>query len=66
MAWIFDGKHFGGYTYEHWFDDDTASDAGEDPDAQTKAATETPASAGEDSGGGSALQGDGDRRKPSV
>jgi len=20
MAWIFDGKHFGQYTYEHWYD----------------------------------------------
>jgi hypothetical protein len=22
MAWIFGGKHFGQYTYEHWFDDE--------------------------------------------
>jgi len=22
MAWVFGGKHFGQYTYEHWFDDD--------------------------------------------
>ena len=22
MAWIFGGKHFGRYTYEHWFDDE--------------------------------------------
>jgi hypothetical protein len=20
MAWVFGGKHFGQYTYEHWFD----------------------------------------------
>jgi len=20
MAWVFGGKHFGEYTYEHWFD----------------------------------------------
>jgi hypothetical protein len=46
MAWIFDGKHFGGYTYEHWFDEDSAPDT-ENPDAETQ----TPAEAGEDSGG---------------
>jgi hypothetical protein len=22
MAWVFGGKHFGQYTYEHWFDDE--------------------------------------------
>ena len=22
MAWVFGGKKFGQYTYEHWFDDD--------------------------------------------
>jgi len=22
MAWVIGGKHFGQYTYEHWFDDD--------------------------------------------
>ncbi|MDR0878892.1 MAG: hypothetical protein LBN21_12630 [Treponema sp.] len=22
MAWVTGGKHFGAYTYEHWFDDD--------------------------------------------
>jgi uncharacterized damage-inducible protein DinB len=22
MAWVFGGKHYGQYTYEHWFDDD--------------------------------------------
>jgi uncharacterized damage-inducible protein DinB len=22
MAWVFGGKHFGEYTYEHWFDDE--------------------------------------------
>jgi hypothetical protein len=57
MAWIFDGKHFGGYTYEHWFDEDTTPDEGEEPGAQTKAAESSPADAVEDSGaaeGGSA------------
>jgi hypothetical protein len=38
MAWIFDGKHFGGYTYEHWFDEDSAPDTGENPDAEAKTA----------------------------
>jgi len=22
MAWVIGGKHFGQYTYEHWFDDE--------------------------------------------
>jgi hypothetical protein len=22
MAWVVGGKHFGQYTYEHWFDDE--------------------------------------------
>jgi hypothetical protein len=22
MAWVMGGKHFGQYTYEHWFDDE--------------------------------------------
>ena len=22
MAWVFGGKHFGQFTYEHWFDDE--------------------------------------------
>ncbi|MDR0444405.1 MAG: hypothetical protein LBH44_13475 [Treponema sp.] len=22
MAWVFGGKRFGQYTYEHWFDDE--------------------------------------------
>ncbi|MDR1900656.1 MAG: hypothetical protein LBQ88_00030 [Treponema sp.] len=37
MAWIFDGKHFGGYTYEHWFDDDPTPGVGEDSGPQTPA-----------------------------
>jgi hypothetical protein len=50
MAWIFNGKHFGAYTYEHWFDDDSVPGAGEDQDAKTQAAAEFPTSAdGEDS-----------------
>jgi hypothetical protein len=32
MAWIFNGKHFGGYTFEHWFDDDAKSGADEQDD----------------------------------
>ena len=24
MAWVTGGKHFGQYTYEHWFDDEYA------------------------------------------
>jgi hypothetical protein len=35
MAWILNGKHFGGYTYEHWFDDDYAPGTGDGPDAKT-------------------------------
>jgi hypothetical protein len=30
MAWLLDGKHFGGYTYDHWFDDDPTPAAGEE------------------------------------
>jgi hypothetical protein len=50
MAWLLGGKHFGGYTYEHWFDDDTTPGAGEDSDAKPRA-TEPPASAGKEDTG---------------
>jgi hypothetical protein len=51
MAWIFNGKHFGAYTYEHWFDDDPVPGTGEDQDAKAQAEAELPASVGgEDSG----------------
>jgi hypothetical protein len=49
MAWILDGKHFGGYTYEHWFDDDTAPDTGEDSGAETKTTAESGGAEGESS-----------------
>ena len=26
MAWVFGGKKFGQYTYEHWFDDEDHED----------------------------------------
>ena len=26
MAWVFGGKKFGQYTYEHWYDDDEYED----------------------------------------
>jgi hypothetical protein len=45
MAWIFSGKHFGGYTYEHWFDED-APGAGDGSDAKTRTAAEPAADAG--------------------
>jgi hypothetical protein len=51
MAWIFGGRHFGGYTYEHWFDQETAPDAGEDSCAEVKTTAEASASAGEGSFG---------------
>jgi hypothetical protein len=44
MAWLLDGRHFGGYTYEHWFDDDATPGTGEAPDAKTREA-EPPAPA---------------------
>jgi len=28
MAWVIGGKHFGQYTYEHWFDDDVQIQGG--------------------------------------
>jgi hypothetical protein len=38
MAWIFNGKHFGGYTFDHWFDEDDPGADGEgaekDPPAE--------------------------------
>jgi hypothetical protein len=43
MAWIFNGKHFGGYTFEHWFDeDDTGSGADEKTGGEQKGGGENP------------------------
>jgi hypothetical protein len=30
MAWVIGGKHFGEYTYQHWFDDEHESDDNKD------------------------------------
>jgi hypothetical protein len=60
MAWIFDGKHFGGYTYEHWFDDDPTPGVGEDSGPLTQAAAEGEDSVGAE--GGNSHQEGADRR----
>jgi hypothetical protein len=50
MAWLLEGKHFGGYTYAHWFDDDTSPGTGEGPEAKTQTAVEPSADAGASAG----------------
>jgi len=40
MAWVFGGKKFGQYTYEHWFDDETDLEVKTQDAAQQEAANE--------------------------
>jgi len=42
MAWVFGGKKFGQYTYEHWFDDETNLEVKTQDAAQQEAVNEEP------------------------
>ena len=37
MAWVFGGKKFGQYTYEHWFDDEYGKHEDFEPRKETEA-----------------------------
>jgi hypothetical protein len=47
MAWVFGGKKFGQYTYEHWFDDIEVSEENTQNENQNDEPEKT-----EDSGNG--------------